>query len=93
MFSIRRSTRRCSVSIDEQNAIHRCGLEEEYPNIDTAQLRLFLTLLVTDATCEQSFGTLKLIKSYVRSSISQDRISELALILIEHDAASRIDYD
>ena len=78
-------------SIDLLNAIHRSGLKEVYPDIEIA-LRLFLTLPVTVATCE-SFSKLKLIKNYLRSSMSQDRLSRLALISIEHDAASRTDYD
>ena len=65
----------------EKFALHAC------PEI------LFLAIPVTvNATCERSFSKPKpQIKNYL--NMSQDRLSGLALISIEHDTASRIDYD
>jgi len=49
-------------------------------------LILFLTIPVTVANAERSFSKLKLIKSYLRSSMSQDRLDGLAMLAIERDS-------
>jgi len=84
-------------SIDLVNAIHRIGLQEVYPNICIA-LRLFLTLPVTVATCVCSFNKLKVHNERINELMKNVLIYHprlktwLALISIEHEAASRIDY-
>ena len=45
------------------------------------------------SSAERSFSKLKLIKSYLRSSIAQDRLDSLALISIENEAARQLDLD
>ena len=40
---------------------------------------IFVTLPVTVASAERSFSKLKLIKNYLRSSISQDRMDSLTI--------------
>jgi hypothetical protein len=50
-------------------------------------LLLFLTLPVSVATAERSFSKLRLIKNYLRSTMSQDRLRALALLSIEADSA------
>lgn len=72
--------------------LHDFGLIESYPNINIA-IRLFLTLPVSIASCERSFSKLKLIKNYLRSTIGQDRLSNLAIISIEYNIAKDINYD
>ena len=52
--------------------------------------RFFLTLTISVATTERSFTNLKLIKSYSRSSMSQDQLSNLSLISNEYET---IDFD
>lgn len=46
-------------------------LSASFPKVCTAYI-LFTTLPVTTATAERSFSKLKLIKSYLRSTMSQD---------------------
>lgn len=46
------------------------GLEEIFPNLWIA-LRIFVTIPVSVASCERSFSKLKLIKTYLRSTMSQ----------------------
>lgn len=53
-----------------------------YSLISTA-LRIYLTLPVTVAEGERSFSKLKLIKNYLRSTMTQDRLTNLAIISIE----------
>jgi len=42
---------------------------------------------------ERSFSKLKLIKSYLRPTMSQQRLNELALLSIRKDFLNEINYD
>ncbi|XP_012562106.1 uncharacterized protein LOC105847230 [Hydra vulgaris] len=44
-------------------------------------LRLFLTICVSVASWERSFSKLKLLKNYLRSTMGQSRLSDLAILL------------
>jgi hypothetical protein len=48
---------------------------------------------VTVASAERSFSKLKLLKNYLRSSISQERLNLLATLCIEKDMLDQIDVD
>lgn len=67
------------------------SLIEIFPNFFIA-LRILLTLPVSVASAERSFSKLKLIKTYLRSKISQDRFTGLALISIENELGRDLDY-
>ena len=45
--------------------------------------RLLLTIAFSIARCERSFSKLNLIKTFLRSSMSQDRLTNLTIISIE----------
>jgi len=51
-----------------------------------------LTIPVTSACAERSFSKLKLIKTYLLNQLGQDKLSELALISIEEEVSSTVDY-
>lgn len=68
------------------------NLEELYPNLWIA-LRIGVTLPVTVASAERSFSKLKIIKSYLRSTMSQEHLSGLAIMSINHDMGKKICYD
>jgi hypothetical protein len=70
--------------------ISSMGLEA-YKTFATA-LQILLTLPVSVASCERSFSKMKLIKSYLLSTISQDRFTDLAILTIENESASSIDF-
>lgn len=55
--------------------------------------KIYLTLPVTSATAERSFSRLKLIKNYLRSTMTNERLSALALLSIERDLAENIDFE
>lgn len=60
------------------------SLVSAFPNLSTA-LRIYLTLPVTVGHSERSFSKLKLVKNYLRSAISQTRLTNLSIISIEHE--------
>lgn len=72
--------------------IYREDLLDLYANLSIA-LRLLLTLPVTVTSGERSFSSLKLIKTYLRSTMSQERLSGLALISIEYRVRSSLDLE
>ncbi|TMW83814.1 hypothetical protein EJD97_000681 [Solanum chilense] len=51
-----------------------------------------LTIPVTVASAERSFSKLKITKSYLRSTMSQERSSGLAILSIEKELLEEIDY-
>jgi len=51
---------------------------------------LFLTLPVRVATAERSFSKLKLIKTYLRNTMQDDRLSGLAVLSIENAEARKL---
>lgn len=65
-------------------------IASSYPEVLTA-LALFLTLPVTVASAERSFSVLKRVKSYLRSSMEQERVSDLGMLAINHAEASVLD--
>lgn len=70
--------------------ISAMGLEA-YSTLVVA-LKLLLTIPVSVASCERSFSKLKLIQSYLRSTMTQERLTNLAILSIESDVASALDY-
>ena len=63
-----------------------------FPNA-TIAYRLMLTIPVTVASAERSFSKLKLLKSYLRSTMTQERLNDLAMIALEGDLLEKIDYE
>ena len=55
--------------------------------------RVILTIPVTVASLEQNFSKLKLLKSYLRSTMTQERLNDLAMIAPESDMLEKIDYE
>ena len=61
--------------------IQKYNLTDSVPNI-VILLRIFLTRAISVASCERSFSKLKLIKNYLRSTMSQTRLTDLAILSI-----------
>lgn len=72
--------------------VHEMELTELYPNL-WISLRIACTLPVTVASAERSFSKLKLIKTYLQSSMAQDRLTGLAIISINHEVGRQVSYD
>jgi len=56
-------------------------------------LRIFITIAVSVATCDRNFSKLKLIKNYLRSSMSTLRMRNLAILSIEQQLTDEINFD
>ncbi|XP_065665568.1 uncharacterized protein LOC136086994 [Hydra vulgaris] len=72
--------------------MHTYSLTEAYPYIEIT-LRIFLTLPVTVASCECSFSKLKLLKNYLRSSMGQERLTNLAILSIKNPLVKSLCYN
>jgi hypothetical protein len=77
-----------SAPIDILNYIKRL---DSFPNTCIAY-RILLTIPVRVASAERSFSKLKLIKSYLRSTMSQERLNELAILSIEKKVLENLEY-
>lgn len=77
--------------IDVLRAIKKTDSKDLFINLWIA-LRVLLTTPVTVASAERSFSKLKLIKTYLRSTMSQDRLNSLAIMSIENEEARKIDF-
>ena len=56
-------------------------------------IRMMLTIPVSTASAERSFSKLKLIKTYLRSTMSQESLSALSVLSIEAEIAAGVTYD
>ena len=70
--------------------VENCTIAASFTDVCTA-LMLYLTIPVTVVSAERSFSKLKLIKTYLRSSMGQERLSELAILSIENCRARALD--
>nr|XP_047127691.1 zinc finger MYM-type protein 1-like [Hydra vulgaris] len=73
------------------NFIKQHKMQDLYPNTWIA-MRILLTIPVTVASRERSFSKMKLIKTYLRSTMSQDRLSSLGTLSIEKNIAENLDF-
>jgi hypothetical protein len=63
-----------------QQSLQECS-EQFFPNLHTL-LRLICTLPVTTAECERTISHIRTLKSYLRSTMGQERLNGLALMKI-----------
>ena len=56
-------------------------------------LLISVTLPVTSASCERSFSKMKLVKTFLRNSMNDDRLSDIALLSIESSRAEKVDLE
>ncbi|CAN7942344.1 unnamed protein product [Ixodes pacificus] len=68
------------------------GDDSVFPNLRVA-IQIMLTIAVSIAGCERSFSKLKLILSYLRATMGQDRISDLALLSVERGETEKTNFD
>lgn len=74
------------------NLIKSDKLEETFPNVEVAT-RIFLCLMVTNCSGERSFSQLKRIKNELRTTMLQERLSNLSIMCIESDILQKIEFE
>ena len=67
-------------------------LRQAFPTL-LKLLQIALTVCVTSAQCERCFSALKRIKSYLRSTMTERRLVDLAILSIERDIAQQLKFD
>ena len=64
--------------------VHEC-----FPKLIQA-LKIAMTMGVSSASAERSFSSLRRIKTYLRTTMSQERLSNLALLYVERDISTQL---
>ena len=67
-------------------------LKDAFPTLLKA-IHIALTIAVSTAECERSFSALKRIKTYLRSTMTEQRLTDLAILSIEKELANDISLD
>ena len=90
----RQSSSSCSSSGSSSSSLHVIHSElSKVPECFPAILgcyQIALTMGVSSASAERSFSSLRRIKTYLRSTMIQDRLSNLAVLYIERDLSSQL---
>ena len=73
-----------------RNFLNKEKLSKILPNFSSL-FRIYLTFPISSATGERSFSCLKRIKSWLRNTIGQERLSSLAILNIEKDILINLD--
>lgn len=55
--------------------------------------KIAIAIPVSTASCERSFSTLKLVKTYLRSTMDDDRLSNLGVLSVESRRAKSLDLE
>ena len=85
-----REWKECSTSVPDTLAdtLEKCSTIS-YPNL-IVLLKIALTLPITSCESERSFSQLKLIKTARRSTMTESRLSSLALMKINRDRCNKL---
>ena len=83
-------------NIESENTMdvyrHLLPLQAAFPTL----LKLYqiaLTLAVGTAQCERTFSALKRIKTYLRTTMSEQRLSDISLLSTEKDLSKKINFE
>lgn len=67
-------------------------LKEAFPTL-TRLVQIALTIGVSTAHCERSFLSLKRIKTCLRNTMAEQRLTDLAVLSVEREISSRLNLD
>ena len=87
---------RTEIDLMSQDIQHVCpqngnGQWQRYPNLQVYQLAL--TVPITVASNERSFSRLKLVKSYLRTTMTEHCLDDIMIITCESDIADKLELD
>lgn len=68
------------------------GVRSTFPNITTI-LEILLTIPISNASAERSFSVLKRVKTYLRSTMGQEKLEALSLLQIESHCLKKLNTD
>ena len=68
------------------------SLKEAFPTL-LGILRIALTICVSSASCERSFSALKRIKTYLRSTMQEERLVNLAVLSVEREISQTLNLE
>ncbi|CAI6357531.1 unnamed protein product [Macrosiphum euphorbiae] len=80
----------CDTIIKKINYIRSKDIQTGFPNY-TNILKIFLTIPTNTASNERSFSALRKLKTYLRVTMSQERLSSLVILYIQKEYT--IDFD
>ena len=72
--------------------IRQRSLESVYPNLEIA-LRIFLSTPASNCSAERSFSALRRIKSYMRSSLSQEKLNAFTILASSNDMLENLVFE
>ena len=67
-------------------------LRSAFPNV-VKRFQIGMTISVSTAKCERTFSALKRIKSFLRTTMSEERLTNLAILSIERDLSDSMDFE
>lgn len=67
-------------------------ISDAYPEVEIL-LRLFLTLPIGISSAERSFSVVRRLKTYLRSSMGNEMLSQLGILCIERSTASTLNFE
>ena len=91
---VKRSLENTWETVDSLTSFYNylCSSRPAFAQI-TLLTKISLTIAVTSVSCERSFSSLKIIKNRLRSTMTEDRLSDLAVLAIEREIAKYFDLD
>lgn len=81
-----------SISSVYEVFVELAPLRAAFPNL-VKVLQIILTIAITSASCERTFSSLKRIKTWLRTTMSEDRLVDLATLSIERDMSANLSLD
>ncbi|XP_063918635.1 zinc finger MYM-type protein 1-like [Zophobas morio] len=78
--------------IDLMKFLRKNELDSVFPNVDIAY-RMFVCTPTSNCSAERSFSTLKRVKNYLRSTMTEDRLNSLAVLTIECESEVLLSLD
>lgn len=72
--------------------MNNVALRDSIPNV-VNMLCIYLSLMITNCGGERSFSVLKRVKNYLRSTMGNERMSNLSLLSIEHEILNSLPID